>query len=381
MPVVPLKEARRRLRVSAPVLNALVKSGLLGEITTHGEVFVAAIEHYGRYGTQWRTENRPDLPERMPSAEFINSMPPPPDIGDERYPGVQTKLYVYLEGPDMEEALKTDTGWLAQFYLRPNPYFWPAPTSMGMVGPLLLKLDRPRAVHRAKLPTRLYPDPEGSLSMVMVTCRDGSAKEAYETAYDIVAPVLDELSVKYDQPLPISHSLIVGVPSGLVTTMFPKIPEVRIIESGDPILPSCPYPELADAAALYREGASSNNSFHQFLSLWKVYENVCEIRGSWRRQHKLTAVKIREEVFPKAFAFGGYEGLTFDQVKQKLERPYRVALAHGGRIRGGKPKTAASAEDLMSVSYSVPLVRYMAHVTFENVRATLVSSGGVQSPA
>lgn len=377
MPLMPFREARRRLMVSAPVFNALVWSGLLGEITTRNEVFVAAIEHFEKYGTQWQTEERPELPERMLTAEHIQSIPPPPDAGDDRYPGVQTKMYLHREGmPDIEKARDTDTGWIAQFYLTPNPYCWPAPTSMGMVAPLLLKLPKARPVPGAKLPTKLYPDPHGSLGMAMVTCAKGEADEPLETAYDVVAPVLDELSVRYDQPLPIAHSLVVHVPSGLTTTMFPKIPEVRTIAPDDPLLPSVPHPELRDAAALYREGASSNNPFHQFLSLWKAYENACEVRGKWRKRHKQTDVKVREEVFPEAFGFQDYEGLTFDEVKQQLERPHRVALAHGANIRDGKPKTAASAEDLMGVSYSVPLVRYMAHVTFENVKATLASTEG-----
>lgn len=377
MPIVPFREARRRLRVSAPVFNALVWSGLLGEITTHNEVFLAAVEHFERYGTQWQTEDRPELPDRMLTAEYIQAMPPPPDVGDERLPGVQTKMYIQRDGmPDFEQARDTDTGWIAQFYLTPNPYCWPAPTSMGMVAPLLLKLPKARTVPRAKLPTRLYPDPHGSLGMVMVTCAKGQDDDPLKTAYDIVAPILDELSVRYDQPLPIAHTLVVHIPSGLATTMFPQIPDVRKIAPGDPLLPSVPHAELRDAAALYREGASSNNPFHQFLTLWRAYENACEVRGQWRKRHRRPVVKVREEVFPETFGFRGYEGLTFDQVKQKLERPHRVALAHGANIRGGKPKTAASAEDLMSVSYSVPLVRYMAHVTVENVKATLASTEG-----
>ncbi|MDP9478655.1 MAG: hypothetical protein M3R38_23730 [Actinomycetota bacterium] len=376
MPVVPFREARRRLRVSAPAFNALVWSGLLGEITTRNEVFVAAIEHYERYGTQWRTEDRPELPDRMLTAEYIQAMPPPPDAGDNRYPGVQTKMYIVREGmPSVEEARETDTGWIAQFYLTPNPYCWPAPVSMGMVAPLLLKLPKARAVPGAKLPTKLYPDPYGSLAMAMVTCARRGDEEPLEAAYDVVAPILDELSVRYDQPLPIAHSLVVNIPSGLTTMMFPTIPDVRTIAPDDPLLPSVTHPELRDAAALYREGASSNNPFHQFLALWKAYENACEVRGEWRKRHKRPVAKVREEVFPEAFGFRGYEGLTFDEVKQKLERPHRVALAHGANVRGGKPKTAASAEDVMGVSYSVPLVRYMARVTVENVEATLASTG------
>lgn len=373
MPLMSRKEARRRLKVSAPVFNALFWSGLLGEFTTEGEVFFAAVEHFEMYGTQWKTEDRPELPDRMLTAELIQSMPLPPDIGDHEQTGVQTKMYITREG--MDESQK-DTGWIAQFYLTPNPYCWPAPTTMGMIDPLLLRLSKPRPVPGAALPAKLYPDPSGSLGMVMVTCMESASAKPLEEAYDVAAPILDELSVRYDQPLPIAHSLVVHVPSGLVTTTYSKMPDIRTISADDPLLPSVPYPELRKASALYREGVSSNDPFHQFLSLWKAYENACEVRGEWRRLHKRSVVKVHDEVFPDdAFAFRGYERLTFDQVKQKLERPHRVALAHGGRVRDGEPKTAATAEELMSVSYSVPLVRYMARMTIDNLRATFASSG------
>lgn len=299
----------------------------------------------------------------------------PPDVGGEKYPGVQTWFYVWREGmPDVEEALETDTGWLAHFYLRPNPYLWPAPTSMGMVGPMLLKLRRKEPVLGAKLRTELYPDPSGSLALVTVFGPSRPLKESFETAYDVASPVLDELSVEYDQPLPVSHTLVVGIPSGLTITFFSKIPEIRSLEPGHRLLPRCPYPELKHAVALYREGVSSNSPFHQFLALWKVYENACDVRRAWQRRHKRRPAKVQEEVIPKAFAFTDYEGWTFDQVKQEMNRPLRVALAHGGRIDDGEPKTAASAEDFLSVVYAVPVMRYIAHVTLQNVRATLDSS-------
>ena len=44
MPIMPFREARRRLMVSAPMVNALVWSGLLDEITPRSEVFLAALK-------------------------------------------------------------------------------------------------------------------------------------------------------------------------------------------------------------------------------------------------------------------------------------------------------------------------------------------------
>ena len=191
-------------------------------------------------------------------------------------------------------------------------------------------------------------------------------------------PILDELSAKYDLPLPIAHSLIVGIPSGLTNTSFPNIPKLKIIDRSEEILAACPYPELRDAVALYREGISSNNVFHSFLALWKAYENANQVRAGWRKQHKQNDVKVHSEVIPSFFAFSDSKGLSLDQARQRLNRPYRVALTHAGDIKNGRPLTTASAEDLLNVSYQIPLVRYMASSTLKNVRATLASSQGTQ---
>lgn len=160
--VITFSEARQRLKVSKPVFNALLKSRLLGNYNPSGHVPLAGVRSYERYGTQWDTSL---LEERVLSAEFIQNMEPPPGVeGGDEPPDTQTNMYM-LSDDIPEDALETDTGWLAQFYLRPNTLFWPAPTALGMVGPLPLKLTAPRSIRGAALPMRLYPDPAGSLAL------------------------------------------------------------------------------------------------------------------------------------------------------------------------------------------------------------------------
>jgi hypothetical protein len=376
---VSFGDARRKLKVPKQVFNALLRSRLLGNYDPKGWLSPDGVEYYERYGTQWNTEV---LEERMLSVEFVQSMPRPPGVeGGEQPPDTQTNMYIWSDDIPTD-ALETDTGWLAQFYLRPNKLFWPAPTAVGTIGPLPLKLAAPRRVREAALPTDLYPDPDGSLALITVTNIAGRMrpiKVAFETAYNIAVPILDELSAKYDLPLPIAHSLIVGIPSGLTNTSFPKIPKVKTIDRSEEIPAACPYPELRDAVALYREGISSNNAFHSFLALWKAYENANQVRADWRKQHRQNDVKVHSEVVPNFFAFSERKGLSFDQARQRLNRPYRVALTHAGDIEKVKLLTTASAEDLLNVSYQIPLVRYIASVTLENVRATLASTQGTQS--
>lgn len=357
--------------VSAPEFNALLISELLGPYKGK-QLWAWGIENYERYGTQWYEKHERMIPEEV----YENTLDGIPE--GEQPLDTQMQGQIVSEGTS-PEMIEKDTGWLTQFYLRPNRYFWPSPTDMGMVGPLPLKLTRPKKVQETELPVWLYPDPTGSIAMVAVKGISRPVNDAFDVAYDIVGPALDELSFQYDQPLPIAHSLIVGIPSGVMYHHFSRRPVTRTIEVGEEVRPRCPYPQLQDAVALYRDGVSSNNSFHSFLTLWKVYENAVYVRSGWRQQHKRRDEKVQEEVFPDVFAFGDFKGLTFEQGKQRLERPYRVALAHAGDIRGGEPLTPASAEDLSSVSTKLSIMRYMARIVLQNVRATLESSGETEA--
>ena len=367
--LLPFEAAMQRLGTPPEVLNALLESGLLGDFTEEG-VPVLGIEHYERFGTQWR----PELGERLPPDMDVTF--PQGVAGGHQPPNTYTQIQIsHYPSPD---EVKNDTGWIAQFYLKPNRYFYPDPAALALIGPLYLKLPTVRKVEGAKLPTYLFPDPSGALALVTTLGPAKPEENSIEVAYNVVVPILDELSVEYDQPLPIAHSLVIGIPSGIITIDVPKHPKVRVIAPASPIQPKCPYPELQDAVALYREGISSNNPFHQFLTLWKVYENATRIRGEWRRQHKQRDIKTHQEIFPDLFAFETVKGQTFEQVKQGLNDAYRNAIAHGD-ISEGKPRTGAIVSDYVEVWIQVPILRYMARIVLENVRATLASTA-TQSP-
>jgi hypothetical protein len=268
---ISLKEARRRLKVSSPEFNALLRSELLGPHNGK-QLWIWGVESYERYGTQWYEKH-----ERMiPEATYENTLDGIPEGEQPLDTQMQGQILPEEVAP---EAADKDTGWLAHFYLKPNRYFWPSPTDMGMVGPLPLKLATPKKVEGTELPVWLYPEPTGSIGMVMVKGISKPVDDAFDVAYDTALPALDELSFKYDQPLPIAHSLLVGIPSGVMYHHFSRRPVARTIETGEEIRPRCPYPQLQDAVALYREGISSNNPFHSFLTLWKVYENAVHVRA------------------------------------------------------------------------------------------------------
>ena len=112
-------------------------------------------------------------------------------------------------------------------------------------------------------------------------------------------------------------------------------------------------------------------------------------------KHKRSDKRVREEVFPDLFAFGSrpeeladpsehpgeqpeeqLRAEKFKKARKVLNGPYRVALAHAGEVDAGKPLTAASYEDYQKVASQVPVVRYMANVVLENVRATFDAEAG-----
>jgi hypothetical protein len=52
-------------------------------------------------------------------------------------------------------------------------------------------------------------------------------------------------------------------------------------------------------------------------------------------------------------------GKKFRKSRKVLNDPYRVALAHAGKVDVGKPLTGACWEDYNKVATNVPVVRYM----------------------
>ncbi len=359
------EEAGQLLDCSPDVFNALLSSGLLGFTDEAGNLSRASVLHFLAHGCQWGGgDNRSN-------AIYGNTSQ---TVGIVQPPASKQEVRVSIPGVELELA-DQDTGWIALFFLRPNYFYFPNPSELALIGPLALQLPKAIRLSKPALPTFLFPDPERVLSMFMVIGNPKPLGEPFSTAYDIISPILDDLSMRYDQPLPIAHSFIIGVPSGILTISFARGPSEQILSSELEVFPKYPPLELRDAMALYREGISSNNPFHSFLTLWKTYENACRVRGNWCKVHHRRDMKTQIEVFPELPAFADWKGQSFDAAKQRMNDPYRVALAHGAATKsGGQPRTGAYAHDVLAVSRVVPVIRYMAYVTLVNVRHTLESA-------
>lgn len=385
---IPLREARRRLKLPKPLFEAFKNSHLLGPCTTAGYVLEEAVEHLLHFGTQWDTHERfaeplsaPEYSSRFISDEEYARVKPIPGMG---IPPPDTQAHVQINQAD----LLNDTGWIAHFYLVPNYYMFPNTTELALILPPPLRIAAKREVPGTCCQTHLYPHPSGALGLVTVSSREspsyktGEHQEnpwavAFEQAYDVAVGVLDNLAVEYDMPLPIAHSLLIGVPSGLMNIFFAHRPRVKTIAPNNNLLPSPPHFEMKAAYALYREATSSNNPFHQFLVFWKVYDETKYILSEWRKHHKRTAVKVQREFLPNNPALGvdpkgNVKEISFEQKRKELQGPYRAALAHAGETKQGhKALTAATAKDTNNVAVQVAVVRFMARVSLTNVAATL----------
>lgn len=358
-----LQQVGERLKAPPAVVHALAMSGLLG-YWENGGVPEAGVLQFERFGTQWR----PELGSRSFSPDPFRDLPAPPGVlGGDQPPSTGTEVQIAPSGIPLELSEK-DTGWIAQFFVQPNPFFFASPEELALVGPVGMRLSRRMQIPGTDYPCYLYPDPEGRFAMAMVIGDPRPHGDPIEAAYDIASPALDALAFEYDQPLPICQRLIVGIPSGIISVWLAKPSAPADIAEGV-LKPRFEVPDLWEAVALYREGVSSNNPFHQFLTLWKAYENACGVRGHWRKKHRRRDHKEEPEEFPPMFAWSEFSGKTFDQAKQQLNDSHRIALAHGD-VRGGSPRTGATWADVRSVSAVVPVIRYMARVTIRNVRAT-----------
>ncbi len=78
---------------------------------------IVAVEHFEKFGTQWREE----LGERLKTSEFHEGSMS--SLNTEQTPGTVSTLEVAPKG--RLDLANKDIAWLAQFYLRPNKFYFP----------------------------------------------------------------------------------------------------------------------------------------------------------------------------------------------------------------------------------------------------------------
>lgn len=356
--------------------SAFARSGMFGYCTKHS-ITNKGLKHFINYGTQWRDE----LKHRY--FPFQN-VPDPWKRSDALLPpgGV---TWVRLAQKDNLMSCEEDHGWIALYFIKPNRFFFPNPNELALIGPIPLKLKKMMEIEGLPQRIKIYPSPHNEFAMVMCyECPSDidfsnpkSTEIVYNTSYDLVTKLLNEISVLTDQPLPISQTFIIGIPSGVIYFRFSRPPRTVNFSPKEDTYPFCPFPALSDANALYREAISSNNPFHQFLTFWKVYENISFIRSQWRKDFKRNDERYTKEIIPDIPEFKKFEGISFDEGKKKLYKPFRVAIAHG-RVKGGVPRTLAKSSDINEVIVHLPIIRYIARIALLNMRYNLAKHNNIE---
>lgn len=350
------EQVAKKLNANLAYVNAFAQSGLLG--FHDGKLFDAdRLSDLKRYGTQWHES----LGERVAP---LHKLPSPP--GWENTPtGFPGETIIGTRGFDVEAA-NNDQAWIAHFYLRPNPFFFPDPLLVGPISPIPIRLEEAVNFVTDDFAVRLHPHPDGTLALAATSGPLIKKTRPIEIATDRISRVLDYLSYRYEHPLYVCQRLWIGVPSGAIRTEFTRRGPPQTLRLGEFI----EHEPLAEALSLYREGLTGRTPFHQFLCFWRVRENVVKRRGAWCQDTGRSVPKVEPERFPKAKGFLQFGGRPFDAARKELGRAYRTAIAHGER-QDGNPRILSRGADMTAVARHVPLVRYVARTLIRNFEGAL----------
>ena len=367
---ISLKDINEKTEMHPDLIKAFYSSGLMGNPLGQG-VIRQGFDSFNKFGTQWDKK----YCDNTLLGKFAQAIELSKTTENENPPGTMTTTELIRSETGFIET-EQDSGWIAQLYIRPNPNFYANPNVLNVIGPSRLKLTCRIEIDVEKpMIGYVYPNPEGDLALVMlINPIGGRIKEnTFDQSYDIISPILDELAFKYDQQIPIAHHIIVGIPSGKINTSFPKPAPAQTIVDSSVILKKCSVLELEQAIALYREGISSNQVFHQFLTFWRVYENILAIRAKFASNSSLSIDSVRSnskfviEKIPDVFAFREFQGRNFAAFKDIFRKSYRDAIAHGA-LSGRDIITGSSYKQTHDVSTRIPFMRYIARTSLSNTR-------------
>lgn len=358
MEFIDIKKVSERIKVPDWVAVGLVRSGLLGYTNSSGEFSSEAIESYELYGTQWneklapRNFNYSDLAKAEPEG-WKNA---PPDTF--------TELQISL---DKNQFSDKDVAWIAQFYIRPNQFFFLDPQGSTTNSPQI-SLESKKWVSNSDFPNIniiIYPDPYKQLSLISVhgTKLDND-ESPLEYAERVIQPLISELSYKYDQPLFISQKHWIGLPSGTISIYTQRRVEIKSAELSG----FTDYHELRESKSLYLTALNQNEPMYKFLSFYRVIESlrpeVTRIRRDQRIQMKM----------PKHPAFGHHKSKNVGQVVDKLKAQFRNAIAHADRKSNSSIISLANPDEYHGMLLAMPTVRYIARLYIETVEEALTKT-------
>lgn len=219
---------------------------------------------------------------------------------------------------------------------------------------------------------RLVPNPNRNnlLDKAIIEIEGSSMDEARDQAHDTLSRYLSILSYEYDCPVHIS-----GPPSCHETgptkggkTTGSVSHSVAAYIAGSARMDSLPdiaeYEPMQVALACYRDARNCTNEFHQYLSYYRVIENLLDVKGVRGRP---TAFDLYDKLNQAGITVDG-EPINQDMARE-IYNDSRCALAHA---RKSKPTLIADrAEDLRKVRKGLQMIKNIARQCLEYKKRSL----------
>lgn len=341
-------EAQKYLDVPDYMFAGLVHSGLLGYTTTHkGQIsfYKEALDQYEKYGTQWNKRER--HLESLITSYHDSSAP-------------SQYLHARINSQSHHKP-EDDIAWMVQLYLRPNFFFFPDLNRVTTIGggvAIDIAQRGKLTIHgHPDLQVRFYPDPDAKLGLITTFCTKipSNSETNIDTVIEAIHPFLSNLAFAIDRPLNICQEIHIGIPSGSITSRVIARPKSASIS--DCQLPLYDQPQcLKTAKSLYMTGLNATEPMSQFLSFFKVKEELCKISQSINKK-----TRKKPEPIPNHSAYHPHQGKSLFETAQALNDT-RSMIAHGsGALSAWKvPVTELDRKEYKKLYPQIPIVKYIA---------------------
>ncbi|WP_419783320.1 methylamine utilization protein MauJ [Maridesulfovibrio sp.] len=361
-----LEDVSKKTNLPQSWVVGLTRAGLLG-FSRNGKISEKAFNEFASFGTQWGDH----FPNRyMPAGQFpvVESIGPQP---------ADTLTHIQV-GQDKDFEKYTTTGYLAQFYLKPNyKYFQPPYEAAYTEGAMIHLGNKVNMVFDEGVAATLYPGPNKLLCLVSFYWSkiDGlSIDDVYQKSSSYLNEITEYVAVIHDTPVSPANSLIIEIPSGVVNIYTKKISEIRHLDlTGFEFYIN--RPDCHSCFSLYREALMSNHPLAKFNALWRCNESVDHAIANFRKEFKTFSIKYAE-VIPATFAYGTYQNISFKAAINKI-RPIRNAINHAD-FKKEEPITLHDPVETDKIEGLIPILRYIVRAKLCNYTENTNSIKDVQ---
>lgn len=352
-----IEEIAAYLKMPLLIATGLARAGFFGFSSKSGHFKRQAVIDFESHGAQWDQSLKSRL---MP--EGVDPVVP----GWENPP--RHTMTEYCVSIDQHDHGVKDTHWLANFFFKPNPFYFPDSDAVQRLYPSRVRLNKKFIAQSGDTEIIVYPGKDKRLALIQVF---GQIKpnekfgDCLVEAKNKIVPVLNWLTMCADESLSIVQENWVGLPSGdihFITSKYPS--EIRI----DPQDFTEHHP-LRDAQSLYRLGLNCNEPIYAFLSFWRAYEAIDSVQKNWIKIYRERHLKNEEFsgllkiygqlLIPDHPAFDEYRGQKLNKAADALRDKFRNSIAHAHIQNNANLLTGSDEESHQRVRAALATLRYV----------------------